>query len=127
MLVLLVIFMITAPLLTAGVEVDLPKTKSTPLTGSDEPISVSVKGDGRIFIQETEIAVENLGPRLTAIGDANQDLRIFVRGDRGVPYGRVMQAVGAIHNAGFTRVALVTSPDETEASDEPSAEGNGTP
>lgn len=118
MLVLLVVFMITAPLLTVGVEVDLPRTQAAPVTGSDEPVSVSVAGDGRVFIQETEIELENLGARLMAIGEANSDLRVFVRGDQGVPYGRVMQAVSAIHAAGFRRVALITDPTrDAEAAD----------
>jgi biopolymer transport protein TolR len=108
MLVLLIVFMVTAPLLTVGVNVDLPQATSSPLPGQDEPLSVSVDEAGRIFIQDSEIPLDDLGPRLVAISEANPDTRIFVRGDRVIDYGRVMQVVGAIHDAGFGRVALVT-------------------
>jgi biopolymer transport protein TolR len=108
MLVLLIVFMITAPLLTVGVTVDLPETASAPLPGQDEPLSVSVSRDGQVFLQDSAIAVEDLGPRLHAITERRPDTRIFVRGDKVIDYGRVMEVVGAIHAAGFTKVALVT-------------------
>ncbi|HYN39988.1 MAG TPA: protein TolR [Rhodospirillales bacterium] len=110
MLVLLVIFMITAPLLTAGVQVDLPKTKAAAVQGQDEPISVSIDRRGRIFIQETEVALDSLAPRLSAVTRNNRDVRVFVRGDQGIPYGQVMSVIGAVHAAGFTKVALLTQP-----------------
>ena len=108
MLVLLVVFMITAPLLTAGVPVDLPQAQSSPLPGQDEPLAVSIAKDGKIYIQETETALEELGPRLIAITQQKPDARIFVRGDQAIDYGRVMAVVGAIHAAGFQKVALLT-------------------
>ena len=112
MLVLLIVFMVTAPLLTVGVTVDLPETRSSPLPGQDEPLTVSVTAEGKVFLQESEIAIDGLGPRLVAITENKPDTRIFVRGDRGIAYGEVMSVVGAIHDAGFTRVALVTDPKE---------------
>src|ERR671918_2612443 len=108
MLVLLIVFMVTAPLLTVGVTVDLPETASSPLPGQDEPLTVSVARDGTVFLQDSKIDLADLGPRLLAITERRPDTRIFVRGDKVIDYGRVMQVVGAIHNAGFTRVALVT-------------------
>jgi biopolymer transport protein TolR len=110
MLVLLVIFMVAAPLLTVGVEVDLPKTASTVLQGKDEPIAVTIKADGEIYLQNTQLPLENLVPRLNAILKENPDPRIFVRGDKGIAYGRVMEVMGTINAAGYTKVALVTEP-----------------
>ena len=107
MLVLLVIFMVTAPLLTVGVQVDLPKASVANLPGQDEPLAVSIKKDGSIFLQDSVIELESLGPRLKAITDNNLDLRIFVRGDEAINYGRVMAVMGALSEAGFRRVALV--------------------
>jgi len=108
MLVLLVIFMVTAPLLTAGVQVDLPKTDSRPIKGDDQPISVSVDAKGRIWIQETEIALDALVPKLQAIIGQKPETRIFIRGDKGIEYGKVMEVMGTLGAAGFTKVALVT-------------------
>jgi biopolymer transport protein TolR len=108
MLVLLIVFMVTAPLLTVGVTVDLPETASSPLPGQDEPLTVSVARDGAVFLQDSAIDLADLGPRLLAITERRPDARIFVRGDKVIDYGRVMQVVGAIHSAGFTKVALVT-------------------
>ena len=109
MLVLLVIFMITAPLLTVGVQVDLPQTKAQVLPGKDEPLAVSVDASGRVFLQETEIGLDQLAPRLQSIAGSNPDVRIFVRGDRAINYGRVMEVMGTINAAGFRKVALVTA------------------
>lgn len=114
MLVLLIVFMVTAPLLTVGVTVDLPETASSPLPGQDEPLTVSVSRDGAIFLQDSAIELPDLGPRLLAITERRPDTRIFVRGDKVIDYGRVMEVVGAIHTAGFTKVALVTELDERE-------------
>jgi biopolymer transport protein TolR len=108
MLVLLIVFMVTAPLLTTGVAVDLPHTESSPLPGQDEPLSVTVDGKGHIFVQDSETQLDQLPARLAAITQRNKDARIFVRGDRGVDYGSVMGVVGAINRAGFSKVALVT-------------------
>jgi len=107
MLVLLVIFMITAPLLTVGVPVDLPKSGAPPLTDPGEPLVISVDKEGKIYLQETEITVEALVPRLAAITGAKADTRIFVRGDRAVDYGRVMEIMGTVSTAGFSKVALI--------------------
>ena len=108
MLVLLIVFMVTAPLLTVGVTVDLPKATSSPLPGQDEPLTVSVDSEGVIYLQESEIAIDDLGPRLVAILETKPETRIFVRGDRVIDYGRVMEVVGRIHDAGIAKVALVT-------------------
>jgi biopolymer transport protein TolR len=108
MLVLLVIFMVTAPLLTAGVQVNLPDSSAKPLKGSDEPLAVSIDKDGRVFIQESEVTLEELGPKLKAITEQKPEARIFVRGDRDIAYGQVMAVMGAINDAGFNNVALVT-------------------
>src|SRR5512132_4636771 len=113
MLVLLVIFMLTAPLLTAGVQVDLPKTSAAAVQGQDEPIAVTVDRRGRIFIQESEVTLDTLAPRLGAVAQNNRDIRAFVRGDQGIPYGRVMAVIGAVHSAGFGKVALLTRPVDT--------------
>jgi biopolymer transport protein TolR len=107
MLVLLVVFMITAPLLTAGVQVDLPKTEAAQITGQDEPLVVSVDKTGKAFLQDAPIDDESLGPRLSAITSNRKDARIFVRGDKSVNYGRIMEVMGVINRAGFTKVALI--------------------
>ena len=115
MLVLLVVFMVTAPLLTVGVEVDLPKTKAQPMTQAEEPLVISIDAEGILYIQETSVELEKLVPRLVAITQNKPDTRIYVRGDRSVEYGRVMEVMGRVNNAGFTRVALVAelpSPDD---------------
>lgn len=108
MLVLLVIFMITAPLLTVGIPVDLPETSSQPLKGDDEPLTVTVDVNGVIYLQETEVTLEEIVPRLRAIAGSGYDQRIYVRGDSGVGYGAVMKVMGRINGAGFTRIGLVT-------------------
>jgi len=110
MLVLLIVFMVTAPLLTTGVQVDLPESRAEGLPGQDEPLSVTVTADGTIYLQETEVALANLVPRLVAITEENRDARVFIRGDRGLVYGRIMEVIGTINRAGFTRVALVSEP-----------------
>jgi biopolymer transport protein TolR len=107
MLVLLIIFMVTAPLLTVGVPVDLPKTDASVITGQDEPLVVSVNNAGDIYLQETEINLDDLAPRLQAITQNKPDTRIFVRGDKAVNYGRVVEVMGSLNAAGFTRVALI--------------------
>ncbi len=109
MLVLLIIFMVTAPLLTVGVNVDLPKTKAAMIAGQDEPLAVSVDSEGRVFLQDTEIDLDALAPRLIAITGNNPEVRIFIRGDKAIDYGRVMEVMGAVNAAGFKKVALVTS------------------
>ncbi len=108
MLVLLVIFMVTAPLLTVGVSVDLPKTKASIIQGQDEPLAITVDKQGKIYLQETELKLATLVPRLLAITGNNPDIRIFIRGDRAIDYGRIMQVIGIINKAGIKKVALVT-------------------
>jgi biopolymer transport protein TolR len=115
MLVLLIVFMITAPLLSAGVSVDLPEVDSAPLPGQDEPLSVSIDAKGEVFLQDTVVTVEQLGPRLQAVTGRNPDARIFVRGDRAIDYGQVMAVVSAINQAGFSKVALLTAPAQAAA------------
>src|SRR3546814_8527798 len=94
MLVLLLVFMVTAPLLTVGVPVDLPKTQAATLTDSQEPLVVTIDSQGEIFIQETRITMENLVPRLVVVTGANPKTSIFVRGERSIQYGRVMEVMG---------------------------------
>ena len=107
MLVLLIVFMITAPLLTVGVPVDLPKTRAAALSEADEPLVVTINAKGAIFLQEHETPIENLVPRLVAVTGANPDIKIFVRGDKVIPYGSVMEVMGAISAAGFKKVSLM--------------------
>jgi biopolymer transport protein TolR len=108
MLVLLVIFMVAAPMMTTGVTVDLPKTSASPVPGQDEPLTVSVTANGKIYVQKTEVALNDLQKKLEAIGGEKKDTRIFVRGDKVVDYGRIMQVVGEVNAAGFTKVALIS-------------------
>ena len=108
MLVLLIVFMVTAPLLTVGVQIDLPKTKAKILQGQDEPLAITIDTQGQVYLQDTEIDIEGLVPRLRAITDNNPDVRIFVRGDASVNYGRVMEVMGTVNAAGYKKVALVT-------------------
>ncbi len=110
MLVLLIMFMVAAPLLTVGVPIELPETKAKPLQGDNEPLTVTVKPDGRIFLQDTEIELDTLVPKLQAIAKNGFEERIFVRGDKSVDYGKVMAVMGALNKAGFKRIGLVTAP-----------------
>jgi len=110
MLVLLIIFMVTAPLLTVGVEVDLPETTANPIVGQDEPLAVSIDAAGQIFLQDTQVEMGDLVPTLERISERNYEARIFVRADRTVDYGTVMQVMGRMNRAGYTRIALVTEP-----------------
>ncbi|MCB9949217.1 MAG: protein TolR [Rhodospirillaceae bacterium] len=116
MLVLLIVFMVTAPLLTVGVPVDLPRTEARNLSDPDEPLIITVTAEGKIYVQETEVVIERLIPLLTSVTEANREARIFLRGDRAIAYGRMMEVMGAVNNAGFTRVALVAElpPPETQ-------------
>jgi biopolymer transport protein TolR len=117
MLVLLIIFMVSAPLLTVGVPLDLPQSQAKTLDLDKEPLTVSVNVKGAVYLQNTEIAVEELVPKLKAITDAGggAEERIFVRGDRQVDYGTVMKVMGRISAAGFRRVALVTEVEQGSA------------
>ena len=112
MLVLLIIFMVTAPLLTVGVPIELPKSEAKQLEGDKEPLTISVDPEGKIFLQETELKIDEIVPKLTAIAKNGYDERIFVRGDRRVNYGVVMRVMGTISAAGFRRIALISDLEE---------------
>lgn len=123
MLVLLVIFMVTAPLLTAGVPLDLPKTDAAPMKGDDKPLSVSIKADGSLWLQETPLTLEELAPRLRAITAQKPDTVIFVRGDAGVNYGRIAEVLSNLSMAGFPKLSLVTQPAPQPAAPAPRPSG----
>ncbi len=108
MLVLLIVFMVTAPLLTVGVPVDLPQTRAKSLGEDREPLAVTVDKEGQIFLQNTPVGVDELVPKLMAISENGYAQRIFVRGDKAVDYGKVMEVMGLLNAAGFTRIGLVT-------------------
>jgi biopolymer transport protein TolR len=108
MLVLLIVFMVTAPLLTVGVPVDLPKTRAPALGQDREPLSITIKRDGTIFLQKQQVPQDDLVQRLTAIASNGYNQRIFVRGDTAANYGKVMEVMGILAAAGFTHIGLVT-------------------
>ena len=110
MLVLLIIFMVSAPLLTVGVPIDLPQSQAKSLEQDKEPLTVSVNEKGQIFLQNSEIAVDDLIHKMQAVADARggTDARVYVRGDKKVDYGTMMKVMGRLSSAGFHRVALVT-------------------
>jgi biopolymer transport protein TolR len=112
MLVLLIIFMVTAPLLTVGVPIELPKSEAQQLEGDKEPLTITVDPEGKIFLQDTELQLDEIVPKLTAIAKNGYEERIFVRGDRRVNYGVVMRVMGTISAAGFRRIALVSDLEE---------------
>lgn len=116
MLVLLVVFMVTAPLMTVAVPVDLPKTQAHTLNQDKEPLVVSMDAEGRVYLQDKPMKQEELVPKLKAVTGANPDARIFVRGDKDLSYGKIMEVMGEISSAGFTKVALVADlPKSTPA------------
>jgi biopolymer transport protein TolR len=112
MLVLLIIFMVAAPMLTVGVPLDLPQTQAQAVSQDHQPLVISINSKGQVFLQETEIQVGELVPKLMAIAKAGYDERIFVRGDKSVDYGAVMQVMGRLSGAGFKRVALVSEVEQ---------------
>ena len=114
MLVLLIVFMVSAPLLTVGVPIELPQSQAKALQQDNEPLSVSVNDTGQIFLQNSEIKIEDLVPKLKAIADARRgtDEQIYVRGDRKVDYGTMMRVMGRLSAAGYHRVALVTEVEQ---------------
>ena len=112
MLVLLIVFMVTAPLLTVGIKIDLPKVKADALTDQKDPLEITIKLDGKVYIGESEVKVENLIIRLKEITEENYASRIYVRGDRVIAYGRVMEIISLISSAGYKKVALVTKKPE---------------
>jgi biopolymer transport protein TolR len=108
MLVLLIVFMVTAPLLTVGVPIELPESRGQQLQTNKEPLTISVQRDGKVYIQETEVQLSDLATRLRAIAKSGYEETIFVRGDKGIDYGTVMKVMSRIKAGGFTRVSLVT-------------------
>jgi biopolymer transport protein TolR len=116
MLVLLIIFMVSAPLLTVGVPIDLPKSQAKALQQDNKPLTVSVKDGGQVYLQDSEIKIDDLIPKLKAIIEArggNPDELIYVRGDRKVDYGSMMRVMGRISGAGYHKVALVTEVEQS--------------
>ncbi|MGY0485013.1 protein TolR [Endobacter medicaginis] len=107
MLVLLIVFMVTAPMMTTGVNVDLPKTDATPVNSDNKPITVSIKADGSTYIGDQVVSLDELVAKLQAMSQNDPTHRIFVRGDQHIDYGKVMEVMGRITQGGFTRVALL--------------------
>ena len=110
MLVLLIIFMVSAPLLTVGVQVDLPETSADTLPEESEPLTLTINSKGEVFIQETKIEFNNLIKKILAVSNNRTDTRIYVRGDKTINYGRVLEVMGKLSGSGFTKVALISEP-----------------
>ena len=115
MLVLLIVFMVTAPLLTVGVPVDLPQTQAPPINEPKEPLTITLNREGEVYIQETSVATDALVPKLQAITGSNPDAVIYVRGDKDINYGRVLEVMSLISSAGFHKVSLVAEAPKTRA------------
>jgi biopolymer transport protein TolR len=107
MLVLLIVFMVTAPMMTSGVNVDLPKTEAKPLNTDAKPLTVSMNADGKLYLQDEPVELSDLVTKLTAVADNDMDRRIFVRADKGISYGQVMTVMATVAQGGFTKVALL--------------------
>jgi biopolymer transport protein TolR len=114
MLVLLIIFMVAAPLLTVGVPIDLPETQAKALNSETKPITISVNQDGQVYLQETEIPIDEVVPKLEAIAQTGYDERIYVRGDKTADYGTVMRVMARISAAGYRNLGLVTLQEQQE-------------
>jgi len=114
MLVLLIIFMVAAPLMTVGVPIDLPETQANPLNAETQPITISVNEQGQIFLQETEIPIEEIVPKLEAISKTGYEERIYVRADKASQYGTVMQVMARISAAGFKNLGLITLQEQEQ-------------
>ena len=110
MLVLLIIFMVTAPLLTVGVQVDLPESSADSLPEEQEPLTLSINSKGEIFIQESQVEYDNIISKILAVSKNRTDTRIYVRGDKNINYGRVLEIMGTLSGAGFSKVALISEP-----------------
>ena len=110
MLVLLIIFMVTAPLLTVGVQVDLPESAADSLPDDQEPLTLSINSNGEVLIQEHQVAFDNIIPKILALPNTTTDTRIYVRGDKTINYGRVLEIMGLLSGSGFTKVALISEP-----------------
>jgi biopolymer transport protein TolR len=113
MLVLLIVFMVAAPLLSSGVAVDLPRAEAAPLAVEREPITITIATDGKVFVKDAEVAADDLVPRLKSLVVTSGDDRIYVRGDKAASYGAIMQVMGRISAAGFTHIALVALSDKS--------------
>lgn len=114
MLVLLVIFMVTAPMLISGIEVDLPKTKSGQITGNDEPLVLSLDKNGNFYLQETSLTPNELLSKLSSIISVTPQIRVFIKGDQSINYGKVIELFALVKQVGFTNVALITEIDQRE-------------
>ena len=112
MLVLLIIFMVTAPLLTVGVQVDLPETSADTLPEDDEPLTLTINSKGEIFIQETKVEFEKIIAKILAVSNNRTDTRIYVRGDKTINYGRDLEIMGMLSGSGFTKVSLISEPSK---------------
>ena len=112
MLVLLIIFMVAAPLLTSGVAVDLPQAKAGPLNVDQKPIAIALNDQGQLFLMDQPVADAELVDKMKALGGETEDQRVYVRASKGVPYGRVAEIMGQVTTAGYKKVALVTQPDK---------------
>lgn len=123
MLVLLIIFMVTAPLMNTAVNVDLPKTTASPVNNDSEPLNVSVNAAGQVFLQDAAIDLGELVGKLSAVAKEQKDRRIFVRGDKGNTYGRMLEVMGVIIQGGFTKVSLLTDPSGGAAKPAPAPAG----
>ena len=110
MLVLLIVFMVTAPLLTVGVQVDLPESSADSLPEEQEPLTLSINSKGEIFIQESKVEYEKIIAKVLAVSKNRTDTRIYVRGDKTINYGRVLEIMGLLSGSGFTKVALISEP-----------------
>jgi biopolymer transport protein TolR len=115
MLVLLIVFMVSAPLMTVGVPVDLPKTAAPSLPADNKPLFISIDTQNRIFVQETPVELDNLVPLLRAITENNPEARVLVRGDAKIAYGTMLQVMGTISAGGFTKVGLVAELPQPKA------------
>jgi biopolymer transport protein TolR len=111
MLVLLIIFMVAAPMMTVGVPVDLPETRAKAMEGQTQPITVSLDGQGRIYIQDAEFKIDDLVPKLQAIAKNGVDERILVRGDKATDYGSILKVMGRLNDAGYKKIGLVSLPE----------------
>jgi biopolymer transport protein TolR len=112
MLVLLIVFMVAAPLMTVGVPIELPKTEAKPMNQQTEPLTISVQADGKVFVQETEIPLAELSAKLQALAKNGNQEQLMVRADTAVPYGAVMEVMGVLNSAGYTKIGLVTFPKD---------------
>lgn len=112
MLVLLVVFMVTAPMMISGINVNLPQATAAPLSGSDEPLTITVTDKGIVYLQDIAMESNELIPKLIAITKEKKDSRILIRGDKDASYGAIMTVVGSINQAGYNHISLITQIDD---------------